>query len=260
MLRSGSRPGFGPFVWVALTALGLLVLVVSLQFLSEPDPDADSVAPAVIAAKKEPVSPAHERASHFFKKPAPIKPPADAGRKPLTGRGPVLDMRQLRPGLDLYREQSREDRENLGDSAYADMERLWKEGRFGGHSAAAFKSLERLIDKYGDSHRADCARYLLARGRLGHGSGDILQRRARAQKLLEPLLDEDSDTRCEQGAQASNLSRLLLATQVYRYEDWERSLQVLEDLSQVPEDQVDDLGMSLARRAQNILQQVQQEN
>lgn len=255
-----AKSGLGPFVWVALTALGLVALVLALQLIADPDP------PAPVDTEQTLIEPESKTAAlppprTVRKTPVPVRAvaPVDAGHHMISGRGPVQDLGKLRPGLALYREQSEEDHENLGDSAFADMNRLWKEGRFGGHSEQGFKSLETLIDKYGDSHRADCARYLLARGRLGHGSEDILQRRERAQKLLEPMLEADNDTRCEQGAQASNMSRLLLATQVYRYEDWDRSLQVLEDLSQAPEDQVDDMGMSLAKRAQNILQQVEDE-
>lgn len=252
--------GLGPFVWVALTALALVLVVVMVQFFAPDSAPAPQVVEPAIAQDHQSAPQAPPRRPLRPPKSAPVPKVEDAGGQKITGRAAPLDMTKLRPGVALYRDQALADRRSLGDADFADMERLWKEARFGGHSPQAFKAFEELIDKYGDSHRASCARYLLARERLGHGSEPIEQRREQAASLLQGMVDADSDTRCEWGSQASNLSRLLLATQVYRYTDWDRSLQTLQELSRSPEDQVDSMGQSLARRAQRILQEVEEKN
>jgi hypothetical protein len=247
MARSSAQP----FVWVGAVALLVVVTVVGLQFVDSGPGDAPGT--AVVSAADAGAGDAHPPRRSAPRPIAPVKP-LDAGVG-LDTRGVYVAPSSR--GLTLFRDQAQADVRRLGSQA-GDMERLWKIGRFTGNSVDSNKALQDLIDKYGDTHRATCARYLLHRNLLLHGSGDLDARRQAAVDGMNALIEADPDSRCDSGTRASQLARFLLATQVYRHTDFERSVELLKEVAGAEPDEVDNLGVSLPIRARAILKEVEE--
>jgi len=231
-----------PFIWVAITATLVLAAVVVLQL-----------------ADGGPERPLPDRAAAPTAQPEPRADDAAPTRSAPTGAPPRFDAAVAagpRPpanrGVDAYRAQSEEDQRRLGE-AYLDLERLWQQGRFGGSGPAAKKALQELVEKYGESNRAACARYLLGKQAFASPPNQRIQQVADAAKQLEQVVEASPDARCDNGARAANLSKLLLATYIYRNSDYERSLRTLRDLAAADPDETDNLGVPLALRARTIL-------
>lgn len=234
MARASSQP----FIWVGITAALVVMAVVALQVVDRsPGPVATDA--AVGAAL---VEPAHDAArAPVAIVPAPALDAALPASRPIRNRG-----------VDAFREQSEEDQRRLG-GMFADMERLWKLGRFGGAGPAAKQALEELVDKYGETNRAACARYLLAKQAMGSAPADRVKQLPDATRKLEQVVESSPDARCDNGARAASLSKLLLATFVYRHDDYDRALRSLRELAAIDPDETDNLGVPIALRARAIL-------
>jgi hypothetical protein len=243
------RSSAQPFVWVGVVALIVAGTVVALQFV-----DSAPVSDTRVASTRD-ATVADETAPRV-RDAAPVRVvravQLDAAMRPDAAQLQIPSSR----GLELFREQAFEDVRRLGSDA-ADMEQLWKVGRFTGNTPEASRALQALVDKYGDTHRASCARYLLQRNALTQGEGPLEQRRASAAESLTSLIGSDPDTRCDTGARASQLAKFLLATQVYRHTDFERSVELLREVAEAEADEVDNLGTPLALRARTILKDVE---
>lgn len=243
--------GKGPFGLVAAVAALLLAAVVALSFVDNPQPPDDS---AEVAEQDHTLSADHGSPGKTAVTPVPVVAVSQpAAEKPKKTAQQETQQEQAK---NLYREQNQEDREQLG-SDFILMDQLWKTGRYGGNNPRTRGALEELMEKYGDTHRAKCAQYLLGKKLLSQVNQPTHEDKGRATKLLQDLVEEDPESRCETGAQAQNLARLVLATQVYRHTDWDRSVSVLEDLAQV-KGEVDGLDVPLADRAKTILKEVEQ--
>lgn len=247
-----ARP-WQPFVWVGVTAGVVVAAVVGLSLFGRVEPapslpDAGLVEPPLALPDAAPsMPPARPRdaaqldTSELKPWEVPPKPPAERKQR----------------ALEAYRDQVDEDRAQLG-SEFADLDRLWKKGRYGGGSEEAVKSLEELVERFGDTHHANCARFMLAKHALLKGAGKPASRRQQVQATLEQLIESTGDSRCDSGAQVGNLSKFFLATQVYRHDDWDRSVETLEELAEIDNDEVDGLDVPIALRAKGILQEVEE--
>jgi len=228
-----------PFIWVAITAALVVAAVVALQVV-----DAGPVmvgVDAAVALSPHPVAAAVDAAPLRV---APPRLPPDAAMPALRPAG--------NRGVDAFRAQSEEDQRRLGGT-YADLERLWQLGRYAGAGPAAKKALEELVDKYGDTNRAACARYMLGKQAIGSAPTERAKLLPDAAKQLEQVVESSPDARCDNGARAASLSKLLLATYVYRHDDYGRSLRTLRELAAVDPDETDNLGVPVALRARAIL-------
>ncbi|MFH1809191.1 MAG: hypothetical protein ABIJ09_10640 [Pseudomonadota bacterium] len=238
-----------PFIWVAVIAVLVVGTVVALQFVGSPPVSQD--AETVTAVDTTPDASARPPRRPVTVRPAPSS--TDASTPPDAAGSPPIPTSR---GLAAFRDQALEDAQRLGSNA-GDMEQLWKIGRFTGRTAEAAASLRSLIEKYGDTHRAACAVYMLQRMELMHGDAPLEERRQTAIRSLSALIDDDSDSRCDTGTRASEAAKFLLATQVYRHTDHDRSVRMLQETAGIEPDEVDNLGVPLAIRARTILKEVE---
>jgi len=237
-----------PFIWVGLTAALVVVAIVALSLFDGSSLPGDAEA---VDASPPPVA--------VTPRPIPQAPPspterADAAGSDLSAQ-PRPAAERKRRALEIYRDQVDEDRAQLG-SEFTELDRLWKKGRYGGGSKGASDALEELVRRYGDTHHAVCARYMLAKHDLLKGAGKRADRQQRSASKLETLVDTESESRCDSGARATNLAKFFLATQIYRHEDWDRSVEMLEELTEIDSDEVDGLDVPISLRARGILSEV----
>ncbi|MBN2359689.1 MAG: hypothetical protein JXR83_09555 [Deltaproteobacteria bacterium] len=235
-----ARASAAPFVWVAITALLVVAAVAALQLFDNGQAGDAGVGAAPDAALAE----SADAVPRTAVAPLPGAQP-DAALPPPT---PATAPR----GLEAYRAQSEEDRRRLGE-AYIDLERLWQQGRFGGSGPAARQALEELVEKFGDTQRAACARYLLAKQAIGSPPAERSKLLPEAARRLEQVVESSPEARCDNGARAASLSKLLLATFVYRHDDSQRALSTLRELSEIDPEESDNLGVPIALRARAIL-------
>jgi hypothetical protein len=241
-----------PFLWVLVTAAVVFSAILVLSIADKPivhDDNANDSSEGNVQL----VDAGLATTRHLYANPqqADAEAPTYDNAAPRLRRG----SEEHEQALAEYKAQSEEDQRRLGND-YAELERLWKRGRFTDRSPKAIAALEELVQRFGDTNRADCARYHLARLRKGGGPAGASNDKSETIQAFEQLAEKNSAVRCDTGAKATTMARFYLATQIYRFSNYQRSVEILRSLQDEDMGQWDNLDVPYALRARAILEDV----
>ncbi|MBW1808673.1 MAG: hypothetical protein JRJ19_04000 [Deltaproteobacteria bacterium] len=146
------------------------------------------------------------------------------------------------------------DREQLGVERHKEMEKLWFAGRRPRGKAESIEQLEKLIEEFPDTNRAGCAAFELGHHYMRDRTLDLKQRRAKAEHYWHLTEDRYRDSLCEYNAQPAAMSKLAMATWVYRSTDPGKAKRLLEEVIEKHKGQTDHLGQPLEVTAKRMLE------
>lgn len=149
-----------------------------------------------------------------------------------------------------------EDKEKLGRDRHKEMERLWFQGRRPRGNSASMEKLEKILEEYPDTNRAACAAFELGHHYIRSRSTPLDQRRKKAEEYWRMVGERYSDSLCEYNAHPAALSKMAMATWVYRYTDPARARQLLEEVIEKHAGETDHLGQPLESTANRLLDQI----
>ncbi len=237
-------------VVLALLAVGVLLGLVLMD--EPPPPEAPPSGPPLAEPEPEPEPLPPIR-------PGPTRP-GDAsggaiGRPGSDGAAAdePLDAEAVQRFGEAFEKKWLADRERLGVERHREMERLWFEGRRPRGDAEAMAKLERLLDEFPDTNRAGCAAMELGHHAMRSRTLDLDARRERAQRHWHLVEQRYDDTLCEYNSPAAGMSKLALATWVYRHTDPAMARRLLEELVREHQGETDHLGRPLAVSAKRVL-------
>lgn len=239
---------------LALVAVGLLVGLVLF------DSDEGAVeTPQVLAGSDTPepnVRPGRDQ--RIRPGPQPERPKPSPDRKPRPGKdaqGPVTDDTVQKFGQE-FEARWRKDRERLGAERHKEMERLWFEGRRPRGDPESIEKLEKLLEEFPDTNRAGCAAMELGHHYMRSRSLPMEERRKKAAEYWHRVEDRYSDVLCEYNAPAAGMSKLALATWIYRSTDPGMARRLLQEVIDKHEGETDHLGRPLSATAKRILERL----
>jgi len=189
--------------------------------------------------------------------PQPERPkPEPKPRPPKDDRqGPLTEDTVQKFGQE-FEQRWRQDRERLGAERHKEMERLWFEGRRPRGDPAAIEKLEKLLQEFPDTNRAGCAAMELGHHYMRDRELSLQQRREKAAEYWNMVEQRYSDVLCEYNAPAAGMSKLALATWVYRTTDPAMARRLLEEVVEKHQGETDHLGRPLAATAKRILERL----
>ena len=146
-----------------------------------------------------------------------------------------------------------DDKERLGKERHEQMEKLWFEGRRPRGDPESIEKLERLVHDYPDTNRAGCAAMELGHHYLRNRTIDLQARREKAAEYWHDVERRHADTLCEYNAPAAGLSKLALATWIYRQSDPGLARRLAQEIIDKHQGETDHLGRPLEVSAQRLL-------
>jgi len=149
-----------------------------------------------------------------------------------------------------------EDKEKLGRERHKEMERLWFEGRRPRGNPESMEKLEKILEEYPDTNRAGCAAFELGHHYLRSRSITLEDRRKKAENYWRMVDERYPEALCEYNAHPAALSKLAMATWVYRYTDPARARRLLEEVIEKHAGESDHLGQPLESTANRLLDQI----
>lgn len=193
--------------------------------------------------------PAVLRASRAVVTHEPVSPPVNR----VVSSPLALRTEHFMGSAPRFMNQLMQDREDMDQTAYTDMERLWRRAQQTNDHDEAIVALGELVRRFPDSHLAGCAAT-----QLGVHHARDLQRpeKERLQSAEEALLvamTRYGQSRCEHDARVRHHAAWLLASEVYSRSQPDHAEEMLEDLQFLPEREVDATGRPLAHRARELL-------
>ncbi len=174
----------------------------------------------------------------------------------LSAAGPDADDKKILEFGQEFHDKWYQDRERLGRERHHDMEKLWFEGRRPRGEPKAIDKLEKLLEQYPDTNRAGCAAYELGQHYLKDARLPLAERRQKAEQYFRLTDERYDDTLCEFNQPAASMSRLALATWVYRYTDRALARRMLEEVIEREKGHTDHLGQPLDQVARKLLEQI----
>ncbi len=239
---------------LALVAVGLLLGLV----LFDSDEGAGDVAP-VLADASPPVPDVRPgRDQRIRPGPQPERPkpgPTNGPRPGQDAQGPVTEDTIQKFGQE-FEALWRKDRERLGPERHKEMERLWFEGRRPRGDPASIAKLEKILDEFPDTNRAGCAAMELGHHYMRSRSLPMDQRRKKAAEYWHRVEQRYGDVLCEYNAPAAGMSKLALATWIYRSTDPGMARRLLQEVIDKHQGETDHLGRPLAATAKRILERL----
>ncbi len=173
-----------------------------------------------------------------------------------TAAGPVDEDNVHRFGQEFERKWY-EDRSKLGAERHLEMEKLWFEGRRPRGDPGSIGILERLLREFPDTNRAGCAAMELGHHYIRRRDQDLDARRKKARELWHQVEQRYGDVLCEYNAPAGGLSKLALATWVYRHTDPGMARRLLEEIIARHQGETDHLGRPLEQTARRLLKRLE---
>ena len=235
---------------LALLAMGVLLGLVLMD--EPPPPDVLPPGPPVTepGPEPEPLPPI---------RPGPTRPRHATGR--VAGRAGAagaaadepLDAEAVQRFGQAFEKKWLADRERLGAERHREMERLWFEGRRPRGDPEAVAKLEHLLEEFPDTNRAGCAAMELGHHAMRSRTLALDARRERAQRYWHLVEQRYDDTLCEYNAPAAGMSKLALATWVYRHTDTAMARRLLEEVLRGHQGETDHLGRPLEVSAKRVL-------
>jgi hypothetical protein len=149
-----------------------------------------------------------------------------------------------------------DDRDKLGKDRHKEMERLWFQGRRPRGDPDSIEKLEKLLAEYPETNRAGCAAFELGHHYIRNRKLDLAERRKKAEEYWLIAEDRYRDSLCEYNAHPGAMSKLALATWVYRKDDPGKARRLLEDILKNHEGETDHLGQPLSVAAKRLLDQL----
>ena len=146
------------------------------------------------------------------------------------------------------------DKERLGQERHQQMEKLWFEGRRPRGDPESIEKLERLVHDYPDTNRAGCAAMELGHHYLRNRALDLQARREKAAEYWHDVERRHADTLCEYNAPAAGLSKLALATWIYRKSDPGLARRLAQEIIDEHQGETDHLGRPLEVSARRLLE------
>jgi hypothetical protein len=133
------------------------------------------------------------------------------------------------------------------------MEELWWQGRRPRGDEESIEKLEELLEKFPYTNRAGCAAWELGHHFLNDRKLPLEKRRRKARQYFHMVEERYSDSLCEYNAGAAGLSKMALATRIYRYTNPAMARRLLEDVMQKHKGETDHLGKPLEELASKML-------
>jgi hypothetical protein len=149
-----------------------------------------------------------------------------------------------------------EDKEKLGRERHKEMERLWFQGRRPRGNPESMEKLEKILEEYPDTNRAACAAFELGHHYIRSRSMTLEDRRKKAEGYWRMVDERYSDSLCEYNAHPAALSKMAMATWVYRYTDPAQARRLLEEVIEKHAGETDHLGQPLENTASRLLDQL----
>jgi len=149
-----------------------------------------------------------------------------------------------------------EDKEKLGRERHKEMERLWFQGRRPRGNPESMEKLEKILEEYPETNRAACAAFELGHHYLRSRSMTLDDRRKKAEEYWRMVDERYSDSLCEYNAHPAALSKMAMATWVYRYTDPAQARRLLEEVIDKHAGETDHLGQPLENTANRLLDQL----
>jgi hypothetical protein len=235
---------------LALLAVGVLIGLVLMDAPPPPETPPPDLPVAAPDPEPSPLPPI---------RPAPTRPRRATGGK--VGRSgsagadadQPLDAEAVQRFGQAFEKKWLADRERLGAERHREMERLWFEGRRPRGDPEAVAKLERLLEEFPDTNRAGCAAMELGHHAIRSRTLDLEARRERAQRYWHLVEQRYDDTLCEYNAPAAGMSKLALATWVYRHTDPAMARRLLEEVVRQHQGETDHLGRPLEVSAKRVL-------
>jgi hypothetical protein len=136
------------------------------------------------------------------------------------------------------------------------MEQLWFQGRRPRGDPEAIEKLEKILKEYPDTNRAGCAAFELGHHYIRNRSLNLADRRKKAEEYWHLVDERYRDNLCEYNSHPAALSKLAMATWVYRYTDPAAARRLLEEVINKHTGETDHLGQPLEETASRLLEQI----
>jgi hypothetical protein len=192
-------------------------------------------------------------------RPKPKRPPrtkADGPGKRRRGGEEEVTADNVQKFGQEFEKKWHEDRKKLGEEKHREMEKLWFEGRRPRGKPESIEKLKRIVEEFPDSNRAGCAAFELGHHYIRNRGLNLNDRRKQAQKYWSMVEDRYQDTLCEYNAHAPAMSKLAVATWVYRYTDKGMARRMLKEVIEKHQGETDHLGQPLEVTARRVLDQL----
>lgn len=239
---------------LALVAVGLLVGLVLFDDSAGPTDvpklrvEDGPTPPAVRPGRDQKIRPG----------PQPVRPKPDPQNRigrPADAKGPLDDTTIQKFGQE-FEQNWRKDRDRLGAEKHKEMEQLWFEGRRPRGDPASIEKLEQILERYPETNRAGCAAMELGHHYMRSRDLPMEERRKKASDSWHRVENRYSEVLCEYNAPAAGMSKLALATWVYRSTDPAQARRLLQEVLDEHQGETDHLGRPLGATAKRILERL----
>jgi len=239
---------------VIVGCLGVLLVAGLIAFMltgDDPGPKYTPPPPVVNEKPNKPVKPVRRYPQQA---PSSNKMTDEAREKRMTAMDEEVDGKAVMQFGKEFHDKWYKDREQLGEERHKEMEKLWFAGRRPRGKAESIEQLEKLLEEYPDTNRAGCAAFELGHHYMRDRNLDLKQRRAKAEKYWHLTEERYSDSLCEYNAQPAAMSKMAMATWVYRSTDPARAKRLLQEVIEKHKGQTDHLGQPLEVTAKRMLE------
>jgi len=149
-----------------------------------------------------------------------------------------------------------EDRERLGRERHKELEKLWFDGRRPRGDPDSIDKLEKLLEEFPDTNRAGCAAFELGHHYMRSRALSLEERRKKAEEYWHMAENRYRESLCEYNSHPAAMSKLALATWVYRKSNPGRARRLLEEIIEKHKGETDHLGQPLEVAARRFLERL----
>lgn len=243
---------------VLLVVGGLAVVVVGvlIVLVMPGGGEQEDSAPAVTAGGPEPAPASGRYRPSAETRRAMVKALSGKERDKEMEKAGELDEKTVMRFGQEFENKWRQDREKLGRERHKEMERLWFQGRRPRGDPDAIEKLEKILEEYPDTNRAACAAFELGHHFIRNRSIKLDDRRKKAEEYWRLVGERYPENLCEYNSHPAALSKLSMATWIFRHTDPAAARRLLEEVIDKHAGETDRLGQPLEETASRLLDQI----